>query len=186
MKTFKEYLSDKNVLQYLCNLRAKKAKERSKKQVIHQLTSDPSYNYHIKRNTNEELYSLFPPRRQWIKLCKENRKRGGNPLNSIQKNVLILKTTINHFKKVNPQAEFLKNLNKFTAGIIDCCFATNFTFPKPDIFPKSKDGSKKNAECRPISTYSLRDKIIICITNKFFTDLFDKYSKIAHMHFDPQ
>ena len=45
-----------------------------------------------------------------------------------------------------------------------------------EIIPKLKGDKKKTGNiCRPISLYTLKDRLIISFTNKYFTEIFDKY-----------
>jgi Reverse transcriptase (RNA-dependent DNA polymerase) len=182
MNTFHEYITEKDIIFYLCRLRAKIAKQRDKKHKIHLLSSNVQYNYHLQVLRNDlpayeqELIALLPKRKKWRKLGRSSRKHNGQTLNSIDKNIKSLRYTVDYFKKTNPQEPFLLNLNKFIKEVKESVEQNNYHISKPEIYPKKKDDSKGDvAICRPISLFSLKDKIIICLANKYLTNLFDKY-----------
>ena len=178
MKEYYNYISQDNIVFYLCKIRAKIAKQRNKKHLIHLLTKDIRYNYH-KINLPEiekQLQQLLPVRKKWKKLGKKSRYRNGQALNSIDKNILSLQKTIDYYKKTNPSEPFLVNLNNFIIELRKSVEDDCFSISEPEIYPKLKNHKKKNNNvCRPISLFSLKDKLIICRTNKYFTDLFDGY-----------
>lgn len=178
MKTFGEYLSAKSIIFYLCRTRAKLAKTRNKKHIVHLLSTDKQYNYHRRigeTEDEEELQKLLPNRKKWKKLGKHARIRNGHTLNSVDKNIVSLQKTINFFQNKDPKEDFLTNLEAFIASIQDGVRDDNFSISTPDIYPKPKDKKASSNICRPISLFSLKDKIIISLTNKFFTYAFDKF-----------
>jgi hypothetical protein len=178
MKNFNEYISDANIISCLVRFRVRKAKERNKRNVIYKISSMPKYNFHTATPTDMEveLEKLLPSRRKWRKLRQSARYIDGHLLNTIDKNKLILRNTIKYYQSQKPDEPFVKILNNFILDIQNSCKDPNYKFKKPTIYPKLKDkrNAKKNV-CRPIADYQLKDKIIIGLTNKYFTDLFDEY-----------
>ena len=88
MKTFESYFSENEILKLICKIRVKLAKSKSKKHLLHLLTSNPSFNYHIKFNseptndfeTNQKeltefLLTILPPRKKWLKLGEQSRRK---------------------------------------------------------------------------------------------------------------
>lgn len=47
MKQFETYFNENEILRQLCKIRVKIAKNRNKRHLLHLLTSDENYNYHI-------------------------------------------------------------------------------------------------------------------------------------------
>ena len=185
MKKFDEYITAKKIIVCLCKIRAKHAQQRSKKHLIHLLSGSEEFNYHI--NTKKQkakidneiklLNSILPSRRQWKKLSKEKRYQKNNQrINSVDYNVTALLITIDYYKKHVPDEPFLVNLNSFIKDLQASVNNPNYKIAPPTIIPKIKgDISTKKNKCRPISLFTLKDRLIISITNKYFTEVFDKY-----------
>jgi hypothetical protein len=68
-------------------------------------------------------------------------------------------------------------LISFINEVIEESRNQNYSVKTPIIFPKLKEKIKKEGinECRPICIFNLKDRIILSITNKFLTKLFDEY-----------
>lgn len=178
MRKIEEYLDEKNIVFYLCRIRAKIAKTRNKEHLLHLISSDPYYNYHKRPiKTNEkEICNLFPSRKKWRKLGQNSRYRNGKKLNTLEKNILSLQLTIKWYRKNEPQADFLKNLDSFVLSVQKSIVDTQYKISPPETYPKKKDKIENGKTvCRPISIFNLRDRIIICLVNKYFTGLFDNF-----------
>jgi hypothetical protein len=185
MQKFDEYITEERIILSLCRIRAKYANQRSKKHLIHQLSSHEEFNYHLNTKQNEKtidkelilLNDLLPSRRKWKKLNKAKRyKKNNQRINSIDYNVSSLLITINYYKKHNPNEPFLLNLNTFIIELRASVNNPNYKITSPTIIPKLKDDKKPRGNiCRPISLFNLKDRLIIGFTNKYFTEIFDKY-----------
>lgn len=173
MQELKQYIARDNIIFYLCRIRAKLAKNKNKEHLIHLLSSNEKYNYHIRKDENEIL-KFFPSRKKWKKLGINNRVKNGRKLNSIEKNIQSLLITIKWYEKNEPNANFLIHLNNFISDVQTSIYDINYKIETPETYPKVK-GEKNNKEniCRPISLFKLKDRIIISLINKYFTDLFD-------------
>ena len=81
MKTFDQHFSEDAIIRQICKVRVKLAKSKSKRHLLHLLTSNEKYNYHIQSSvppTNEFenhqleltqfLSTILPPRTKWLKL----------------------------------------------------------------------------------------------------------------------
>lgn len=145
--------------------------------------SNDKYNYHLNTEFQNEnvdndlilLNTLLPCRRKWKKLSKTNRYNKDNQqINSIDYNVNTLLITIEYYRKNYPKEPFLINLDAF---IEDLHFSVNnpdYKIEAPTIIPKLKgDKDPIINKCRPISLFTLKDRLIISFTNKYFTELFD-------------
>jgi len=178
MLSFSEYVTEEHIILFLCRTRAKIAKARGRKHLVHRLTTNPEFNYHkgIQRSANDDLNNLLPSRRKWKKLGEERRRPGGKPLNSIERNVRSIQLTIRFYKKNFPSEPFLLRLAEFVDEVKASCSDPSYRFSFPRIVPKAKEGLKDGRTvCRPICDFSLKDKVIIGLTNKYWTELFDPF-----------
>jgi hypothetical protein len=155
MKQFADYVNDDDIELYLCGMRAKIAKQRNKKHIVHMLTKDNKFNYHQNISLNKvdkELDDIMPSRKQWKKLGEKERYKNSQILNSIDKNILSLRKTILAYKKNKPDEEFLKNLEQFVARLKNNIIDESFKFHEPDTYPKLKVTDKGSAlDIRQIS-----------------------------------
>lgn len=178
------YFTDEKLIYYLCRIRAKYAKQRSKQHLLHLLSTDEKLNHHVNKNDEEKfLQKMLPSRRKWKKLGKEHRyKNKWQKINSIEYNAKCIFKTIKYYQKTNPNEPFLIELTKFISDIKDSLNDPAYWIKTPSIYPKLKDkkGAKKNS-CRPISLFILKDKIIISQTNKYLTEIFDaEFYDLSH------
>lgn len=176
----------------ICKVRVKLAKNKSKKHLLHLLTSNPAYNYHVKLNSEPQndfevnqkeltdfLLSILPPRKKWLKLGEQSRRKPNREnefLSSNDKNYYCLLKTIKAESKKSIKANWFLNLEKFVEEIIAISKGNEYEVSRPIIFPKLKEKVKadKPNECRPICIYSLKDRIVLSLTNKFLTRVFDE------------
>ena len=193
MRQFETYFTEEEILMQICKIRIKMAKSKSKKHLLHLLTSNSKYNYHVnssKSPTNEfERYNyeltyflstILPSRKKWVRLGSHSRmksKERNEKLTSNDVNFYSLLKTIKQQKNKVKKEQWYINLSYFINEIIQESTNTNYSVQTPIIFPKLKDSKKKEGinECRPICIFNLKDRIILSITNKFFTKLFDDY-----------
>lgn len=194
MKEFSTYFTERAIVTHICKLRVKVAKTRNKKHLIHLLTESEKYNYHIKEQTlfdenefskyqfelNNQLSKILPPRKKWVKLGYKSRmnRNGTEKLTSNDKNFYSLLKTIKLYKKKDPKVNWLIELDKFVKEILSTIENDDFNIKTPLIFPKLKEdliSKTKINKCRPISMFSLKERIILSISNKFLTNLFDGY-----------
>lgn len=137
------------------------------------------------------LACILPPRKKWIKLGRKYRRRmtlNNNSQTSVEKNLKSLLLTIKVEKRKRNKAEWYVNLNAFVEEIMSIFNGSEYQIAKPLIYPKPKDEIKnkrksKNVpsdqsdnfrnQCRPISIFSLKDRIILSLTNRFLTEVLD-------------
>lgn len=127
---------------------------------------------------------MLPPRRQWIKIGSKSRvknKETNELLTSNDKNFYALLKTIRKHKKNKSKEQWFINLMIFVSGIQQKALSNSYSVSNPLIFPKLKEPIKKSPkeknDCRPISMFTIEDRIILSLTNKFLTSLFDKHFK---------
>ena len=188
MEKFDEYFDEKSIEDYLIRERAKKAKTRSEFHTLSFAASDDRNQKRLRfsNETDKILKEIFPPRRQWkrpspeircrhyrsctLKKCREVCKKRQN-LNSIEMNMVSLRITINYLKKHEPQNTYILNLSIFIKEIQESIYNEDFIIASPEIIPIPK--KIKEGIYRPIAQYPLKDKLIISMTNRYFTSLFD-------------
>jgi Reverse transcriptase (RNA-dependent DNA polymerase) len=206
MKEFKEYYSEDQIIKYLCKIRIKYANRRNKKYLLDKLAMpekifkqfDSQYDIDILK----QLDDLLPKRRLWLKngqrtyklvINKQTGKKELKKLDTDTKNQEILYNTIKKYFRSNKPLEFVINLRKFIVEIQTSIDTKTYKISKPDVIPEIKESnrSKKNLqfknfhalECRPISRFVLRDRIVISLTNKFLTELFDDFFEDSALAF---
>jgi reverse transcriptase-like protein len=203
MKQFEEFFSEDKIIYYLCKVRAKIAKQRNKKHLLHLLTDNEDFNYHDtsksiqsehEKEFHELLNSLFPPRSKWVKLGKPSRNKTTDgviqKISTIDKNIYALLKTVKYYKRKEPNEPFVKRLNDFISDIKFSILNPEYSITSPFIYPKAKDkkklhelkGDEKNI-CRPIALFNLKDRLILSFTNKFLSKLFDKYFEDCSLAF---
>jgi hypothetical protein len=179
MKDFNEYITDKRIIYTICRVRAKYAKQRNKKHLLHKLSHHKKFDYQNKDLSDDEklLNSILPARSKWKKLNKSKRYISDfKKINSLDANIASLIITIDWYRKNDPNAQFLNNLTSFINEIRASFLDSNFKICKPQIHPKLKSSkAKENNVCRPICTFSLKDSIMIGIVNRYFTEIFDEF-----------
>lgn len=142
------------------------------------------------------LSTILPPRKKWVKLGKDSRlkakaldkikeaKENNVKLNkrnfflsSNDKNFYSLLKTIKVQNKKEIKEQWYINLQNFITEIIELSANPEHNIITPIIFPKLKEKLKKGGknECRPICMFNLKDRILLSLTNKFLTQLFDEH-----------
>ncbi|MDB5138196.1 MAG: hypothetical protein JWR12_112 [Mucilaginibacter sp.] len=178
MLAFKDFSSDSAILEILCKMRVKLAHRRNKEHLIHLHTLNPNKNYHKNGATKSEtlLCSLFPPRKKWKTVLENKRVKDGVTLSTSEKTLLSLRATIKYYRRTDPNAEFLVRLDNFIKGIQNALHHGRYKISSPKIIPKLKEDKPSLTStniCRPIASFGLKDKIILSITNRFLTAVFD-------------
>lgn len=199
MKNFETYFSSDSIITYLCKLRAKVANSRNKKHLIHLLTASERFNYHLKdskkissedeKNNSgfskyekeflTQLNKILPPRKKWINLGRTSRIdiATNQVITSSKRNEYSLIKTIKSYRKKSPTEPWLLALDEFVSDIQSSATSGSHKISAPTIYPKLKKEKqlKGENECRPICLFNVKDRIILSITNKFLTQLFDHY-----------
>lgn len=169
MASFDSYFSQKNTISELVKIRVNEAKKRNDAyfyKKLNKYAKEPSDMYKI---TGVESY--MPPRRKWKRLSKKKRNRYS--ANTLQK--MEIEKTINFYlKKDDYKGDWKQNLIYFIGDIkISALQQRYYNFKQPRLFGLPKK-LKDKTELRPISSYSLKDRVIINLTSKYFQDIFDQ------------
>lgn len=206
MKEFKEYYSKDQIIKYLCKIRIKYATKRNKKYLLDKLTKSDNHLKLIPNDYEEqiikELDELLPKRRMWLTkgqrtfkvvINKVTNEKEVVKLDTDEKNREILYKTITKYFKKDANFEFVSNLNQFIIDIQKSIENETYIIEPPDIVPEVKElnKSKQNKqlkeyraiECRPISRFLLKDRIVLSLTNKFLTELFDDFFEESALAF---
>lgn len=206
MKEFKEYYSQDQIIKYLCKIRITYANKRHKKYLLNKLTKPKNYLKGLPNAYDEkiirELDELLPKRRLWfcrgqrtfkVVINKETKEKEVVKLDTDEKNREILYNTIKKYLNKKANLQFVTNLNQFILDIQNSIENETFIIEPPDIVPEIKElnKSKQNLqlkennaiECRPISRFLLKDRIVLSLTNKFLTELFDGYFEKSSLAF---
>jgi len=198
MKEFKEYYTDEIIIKQICKIRVSYARRRNKKILLDNLTTKK---FQIKEQENtydkeiiSKLDEILPCRRLWLTKGQRTYKRSVDEcigqrnnlkINTDDKNREILFNTIKKYRIEQPGLDFIKRLNEFVKNVQNSIEDENYKIGDPDILPEIKEKKKgklnydklngKKTECRPISRFKLKDRIILSISNKYLTELFDNY-----------
>jgi len=188
MKEFQTYFDDDDIIYYLCKIRAKYARQNDKKHRLHILTNNERYNYHVRKTEGNreyenkikaDLFKLLPPRRLWKHLGKSSRYQINNGIRNrqtiLKRNIASIKKTILYFRENKPNEPFIIALNSFIKEIQNTISDINYNVEPPYIYPKPKHKPGNKITYRPICLFTLKDRLILSLTNKYFTELFDSY-----------
>lgn len=175
-----EIFSSEKIINKLIKKRISLAKKNHDKNIINNYAHKDIKNKFFLSNNDENILQLMPPRRTWVKLGQKNRtnetisKHGLSikiPCDSLVKNELRIKFTINRDMKKDKQPQYIVRLNEFIAHIQTRVNKEYFFFNEPKIIPIDK--SAKTKELRPLTLFNFEDNIILQLTNKFLTIKFD-------------
>ena len=169
----KQYITRDAVLKKLIHYRCKEAEKIQRVSVVDNLAvSSGKRNDLLKRK--RELYSIFPPRKQWVHMgCK---KRKG--LTQIEKNERNLLLTIYREDKQEEclHPDWYVLLNNRIDHIVRASLTSRKLFNKPNVtvIEKKRNEKTKTIECRPICLFkTLDERIYASLYNRVFTHLFD-------------
>ena len=160
------FFTDENLISQLISFRVKKAKSN------HDLFISQSYLQSKKKETEKDIiYSIMPPRKKWIKLGQEYRKKGKLYLNnSVKVNKKRLQITIEKDSKKLFKPRYLKNLKKFIRKQKRrLIFYKILKISKPNVIPIPKDAHT----LRPLCSFHFEDNLILKEVNSFLTKKFD-------------
>ncbi|MCK0159592.1 reverse transcriptase domain-containing protein [Allomuricauda sp. F6463D] len=127
------------------------------------------------------LQSILPSRRKWKKLSQKERSHPNKFNDSIEKNQQrIWKSYVDEkywvTKKGKTPEDWYVNLLEFCKkirGIVENVETNSFSLAKPEIYPLLKSVEKNKFIYRPITKYSLEDKIITSAFARYLTIKFD-------------
>jgi hypothetical protein len=167
------YFSDKEIIKILCQKRAIAAKKGHDEHFFRNISSKANSPH---KKLNKEIFSLFPPRSNWIRLTKREREIRG--LNTVEINKIQVERTVwREIKKCErfeiAQPLWLNKLLDFIAEIREDFFnmTRNYNISTPRVIPVVKDIKEKTY--RPLSVFKLKDLIITGQVAKYLSNCFD-------------
>jgi len=166
-----DYFTDKEIIKILCNKRALASKKVHDSHFLRNITSGVRH----PNPKTKEIYNYFPPRKDWIRLNLDERNTRNT--NALELNRIQLERTVWRFKlkyqnKPEQSPEWLTLLNKFLIEIrYSVFFDENIRLNTPKVILVVKN--KEKNEYRPISSFLLKDLIIIGQVSKYLTNCFD-------------
>lgn len=167
MREFEFYFSNHELLKILSRKRSALAKKEHDK-LFHKkmLLENESKKFNLL------LYEIFPPRNEWIRLTKKERK-GKNALeiNTIQLERTVKRLTKNF--KNEPKAGWETNLYNLLTNIKERALQNKYKIPKPKIIPHFKEKKEGKEIFRPITNFEYIDRVLISQLNKYLTDQLD-------------
>ena len=181
MTSFHLYFLPQNIIKLICKYRLKYTRRKHKLQLLSEISSSTKTINDVKNKDNvpSELSNLLPSRRNWYKPNTDERNRFSD--SHVLKSYAIKKTIYTTHLKVKYANGYVPpvwygNLSAFIKSIqsrINNPRKSKIT--NPEIKPVKKENTKSCRECRPISIYNLEDRIIISLTAKYFTEIFDQF-----------
>lgn len=177
MKTFDDYFSFDNIVDFLAKQRVKIAFQAHQECYLDKILATITP-VSLDSKSMQILQTVLPARKKW---SRPNNYAKRYKLNtSIEINKTALKNTIykTHRQFESKKIEFLntpvwyQNLRKYIFEIKLRVFQdSSLQFEEPCIIPQPKE--KNSKEMRPIADFNLSDKLILGITNKYLTSIFD-------------
>jgi Reverse transcriptase (RNA-dependent DNA polymerase) len=164
-KSFESYFSPAEIIRTLCRLRIAQARKRHDNQFFYNIST------HAKRpSATSELDKYFPPRRQWLRLRKSERKKRGSIKiyqHALERTVLALMRDSRH-----ALAPWLVELNQLIAELrYFALMNPSYGMSQPQMaFVKKPKGN----EYRSIANYGLRDQIVGGLCAKYLRVVFDQ------------
>ncbi len=164
MKPFEDHFTDEAIIDELSRLRVKEAKRRNDDLFFHRITPNPVL------RTETGSTDFFPPRRVWHSFRPRWRARTKKP--SLRLNQSSLKRAVLVLRAREPQALWARRLRAKIEAIRERSLGRGpFAFSRPRIIPQEKD--KPKAQYRPIASFGLEDRVIDCLTARYFRECFD-------------
>ena len=186
-----KYINRQAVLKILIQYRCKEA-ERIQRVIVVDHLAVSNGRTERARSCMQEVYSLFPPRRQWVHVGCDRRKK----LTQIQKSELsLLLTVLRERNREAEHPEWYQRLESRIDKIIKAAITNSqlFASPRVSVIEKKRDEKKKSIECRPICLFkTLDERVYASLFNKVYTNLFDtvfydnSFAFRAHQYGDPQ
>lgn len=163
--TFEQVFQERELIRVLSQMRATRAKQR--------------HDAHFHRNISDRaglpaspnvVDRLFPPRRIWLRLKKEQRATASS---AVAVNARSLELTVNRFRNDDAykDSDWVIRLNEVLSTIRhQALVSRDYKISSPDILLVEK----KHPFYRPIATYKLKDRIIVGQCARYLREAFDE------------
>lgn len=155
-------------IKYRCRLAEYQSKANQKTEFV---GKDSILRRKIKRHN--ELYDMFPSRKQWCTIGEKNRDR----LDTAARNERRLKLTYLKAKKNHCQEPWYLLLCKKADEVVKVAIDNKGLIPAPRVsaIEKKRKPKQKQIVYRPVCSFPSTLKIIFSLLNKYLTRLFDEY-----------
>jgi hypothetical protein len=168
------FINRDKVVKQLIKVRCKLADRKSKQDQHDEFINSYDLPRKVKKfnGLQQDIYGMFPPRRQWCHVGKE-RKR----LDNISRNRIRLEHTYLKARHRNCNEGWYFRLCNYADSIVKMADETKggIAKPKVTVIEKKRPRGKNIIECRPVCSFHLKLKIILSLLNKYLTSLFDSY-----------
>src|SRR5258708_4599841 len=182
MINFDQVFSTESIIRELCKARVSLAAIRHDALFFHSISKN--------RPSAEEVplpqswgcvpVNIFPRRRLWNRYRPLDRR---NP--SLDVNLETLYNAVLDLRARTPSADWVLLLNETVTRIQNRALASNrFTFEPPKIVAAEKDRAKE--EYRPLAAFSLSDKVVDCLTARYFREILDGAFSNSCLAFRPR
>jgi hypothetical protein len=168
MTTFETYFSNDRVIRELCRARVRLADRRHEALFFHNIDASQRSAEEVPAvGWGEIPTDIFPPRKLWNRYRPHYREGQHRDIN-----LETLVNAVRHLSKDQPNADWARRLSETVAMIRDrALYHTPFVFSAPAIVPGEKD--RVNGIYRPLASFCLPDKIIDCLTARYFRETLD-------------
>lgn len=183
MLDFENYITFDNIVNQLAQHRSKLSFYTHKNIYLEKYCKEKKWKSKDPYKISDQVFleTLLPPRSEWVRpKGAELRKKFSSTIElnkaSIKNRIKIVHNCFKSKKITFAETpRWYRNLRYFIFELnIEILQNTNLNLERPNIFPsKKKPEDKTNTERRPLAKSFLREKIILSITNKYLTTVFD-------------
>jgi hypothetical protein len=169
MSIFENYFSHDHIVRELCKARVSLAGRRHEALFFHDIdkTQRSAEEVPMPECWREIPIDIFPPRKVWNRYRPRHRSGQDRDIH-----LETLVRAVRHLSKERPEAAWLKRLRE-TVGMIRGRALSDapFAFSAPTIVPVEKGRYKETY--RPVASFALSDRIIDCLTARYFRETLD-------------
>lgn len=159
-------------MELLIHYRCKEAERIQRVLVVDNIAVSDGHREDVAKS-KQEIYALFPPRRQWVH-AGYNRRKNLTQIDKNENNLLL--TILRESERKEQHPEWYLRLNARIDRIVKAALTGNYLFTKPNVtvIEKKRNEEDKSIECRPICLFkTLEERIYASLYNRVFTHLFD-------------
>ena len=174
------------VLRILIRKRCKDAENNQKKMVVENLAVGIR-NRNDRCRKKNELYYLFPPRRQWVHVGNTPKRCTYTSREKNERSLFL--TVLKEQRKKGGHPEWYRKLSYKITNILQGALTDKKLFTKPNVIviEKKRDDINRAIECRPICLFkTLNQQITASLYNKAFSLLFDSFFYENSLAFRPR
>lgn len=184
MKDFDEYFSFHSIVEQLAIQRAKLTFFIHKNSYLDPFFKGKGFQIgdELKQKELDFLKTVLPPRNKWSRPNSYHKRNQFKSTIELNQDAIKNRVYEVHRRFVTGQTTFLElpvwyqNLRKFIFDLrLNVDVDLQFAVKKPFIFPAKKDPADRlNMDRRPLAKFYLRDRVVLGLTNKYLTKIFDK------------